>query len=210
MEKSVKDFNLEEVFKSNLKEEVEFDTSVINFEGVMKAINEDYTNPIIGGKKDELRIKAKEEATNEFIKGLGVEGVENIDSFNAYVKRLSSTTSEKDEALSRTEKEKQELQQLYEELNGKYEETNSKLTQFNRLTAITKAGFLPDKIEDVMAIAQAKVTEDKTFEQVIEEMKETHKYFMPQKGKSGSSLLNQNNDGEIDDEVAKWRKEAGL
>src|SRR6056297_2128605 len=108
MEKSAKDFNLEEVIKSNLKEETELDLSIIDLDGVKKAIDEDYTNLIIGGKKEELRNKAKEEATQDFIKGLGLEGVENIDGFNAYVKPITSTTTEKDETLSRVEQEKQE------------------------------------------------------------------------------------------------------
>lgn len=47
-----------------------------------------------------------------------------------------------------------------------------------RTISVMKAGFNPQYVDDVVAIASRKVTEDKDFEAVLEEMKTSHAFYL--------------------------------
>lgn len=47
-----------------------------------------------------------------------------------------------------------------------------------RTISVMKAGFNPQYVDDVVAIASRKVTDDKDFEAVIEEMKTSHAFYL--------------------------------
>ena len=210
--KSAKDFKLLEVIKANLKEGTdETILDSLNIDGIKKAIDLDYVNLIVGGKKEELRTSVKQEAVSDFLKEAKIEGVENVDQFNAYVKRLGSTTGEKDETITRVEGERDLLQRQYDELDGKYGIANKKVTSYDNRKLVSDRKFLADKTDDILAIAMSKVTDELTIDKVLDEMKETHKYFMPTGGtQEGSRLSSQGNDLSKDEEVKKWEDEAGL
>lgn len=210
--KSAKDFKLLEVIKANLKEGTdETILDSLNIDGIKKAIDLDYVNLIVGGKKEELRTSVKQEAVSDFLKEAKIEGVENVDQFNAYVKRLGSTTDEKDETITRVEGEKDLLQKQYDELDGKYGIANKKVTAYDNRKLVSDRKFLADKTDDILAIAMSKVTDELTIDKVLDEMKETHKYFMPTSDtQEGSRLDSQGTDLSKDDEVKKWETEAGL
>ena len=52
-----------------------------------------------------------------------------------------------------------------------------------RTILVMKAGFNPQYVDDVVAIASGKVTEEKDFETVIEEMKTSHSFYLSAEAK---------------------------
>lgn len=60
----------------------------------------------------------------------------------------------------------------------------------NRKIAVMQAGFNPQYVDDVVAIASGKVTDDKDFETVIEEMKKSHSFYL-----ANADANNQQNKG---------------
>jgi hypothetical protein len=210
--KSAKDFKLLEVIKANLKEGT--DETILdsfNIEGIKKAIDEDYVNPIVGGKKEELRTSVKQEAVSDFLKEAKIDGVENVDQFNAYVKRLGSTTDEKDAIITRLTNETTELQGKFTKLGEDYGVANKKLSGYDNRKLVTDRKFLTDKTDDILAIAMSKVTDEMPIDKVLDGMIESHKYFMPtNETQEGSRLGSQGNEKATDEEITKWEKEAGL
>lgn len=62
----------------------------------------------------------------------------------------------------------------------------SDLLVAQRTISVMKAGFKPEYVDDVVAIASVKVTEDKDFDAVIEEMKKTHQFYLVEQKKEDS------------------------
>ena len=103
--------------------------SKLELDDVQRTIDNDYVNPIVKKTKEETIEKAKDEikdsAVNDFVKNLKLDGVENVDAFKAYTKRLQSTTEEKDEIITKYEKELNEIKPKYEELSTSLQERNA-------------------------------------------------------------------------------------
>lgn len=202
--------NLRELLSDRLKDLDNKDDilEALSLDEVQRTIDEQYVNPIVKKTKEEVLEKSKDEirqtAVNEFISGLKLDGVENVDAFKAYTKRLQATTEEKDEIISRYEQE-------INEIKPKYEETISTLKRKETLERIADAGFNRKYAEDVYTIAQNKVSEDKSLEDVLEEMKKDYKMFVSKAEDSGSyHPENPEAMPKPEDEEERWRKEAGL
>lgn len=72
-----------------------------------------------------------------------------------------------------------------------------------RTISVMKAGFNPQYVDDVVAIASRKVTDDKDFDSIIEEMKTTHAFYLTAEAKpkegtgtAASGFKKQANNGE--------------
>ena len=203
--------NLKELLEEQLQDVGNKDDILnsLKLDDVQRTIDEQYVNPIVKKTREETLEKAKNEirdsAVDEFVKGLKVEGVESVDAFKAYTKRLQATTEEKDEIITKFEKE-------LNEIKPKFEETMSQLEKRNTLDKVLDAGFNRKYADDVYTIAKNKATDDTPIEKVLEGMKSEYKMFLDKAGDSGSyhndeGGLNPDADAELE---AKWRKDAGL
>lgn len=180
----------------------------LKLEEIQKAIDNDYVNPIVKKTKEELITKVQSEVQtetiNNLIKELNIEAVENVDGLKAYAKRLQGSTQEKDEVITRLEKELNALKPQYEQLN-------KDLQKRQVVDKILESGFNRKYVDDVYTIAQNKVSEEKPLETVLAEMKVDYKMFVAQPVDSGSYHADGNSKAEpVTDDLEKWRKEAGL
>ena len=203
--------NLKELFEAQLKDAENKDDILnsLKLDDVQRTIDEQYVNPIVKKTREETLEKAKSEvresAIDEFIKSLKVDGVENSDAFKAYTKRLQATTEEKDEIITKYEKE-------LNEIKPKFQETMSQLEKRDALDKVLGAGFNRKYAEDVYTIAKNKASDDTPLEKVLDGMKSEYKMFLDKPGDSGSYHKDDGGSGGEDDKEleAKWRKEAGL
>lgn len=180
----------------------------LDLAGVQRTIDNDYVNPIVKKTKEETVEKAKDEikdtAVNDFIAGLGLDGVENVDGFKAYTKRLQSTTEEKDEIISKYEKE-------LNEIKPQYEQTSKQLEKRDMLDKIMDKGFERKYAEDVFVIAKNKLDDDTDLDTVLDSMKDSYKAFVAKPQDGGSYDKGDTTTLEPEpDELNAWRVEAGL
>jgi len=115
-----------------------------------------------------MMAREKKQGKNSILKALGLSTVEEgraaIDAGRNAANANKSEEQQASEALSaeRTARTKAE----------------NDLTAANRKISVMKAGYNPAYVDDVVAVASTKVTEDKDFETVIEEMKTSHPFFL--------------------------------
>lgn len=190
------------------KDDVKQVLSKLGLDEIQRTIDNDYVNPIVKKTKEETIEKTKDEvrqaAVDEFVKGLALDGVESVDAFKAYTKRLQATTEEKDEMISRYEKELNDIKPAYES-------TLKEVEKRNTLDKIIQTGFEAKYAEDVYTIASNKVSDDTDLESVLEQMKDQYKMFVAKPIDGGSYDAGGNDVLEPQpDEVDKWRIEAGL
>lgn len=120
-----------------------------------------------------LLAKEKRQGKNSVLNALGIKTVEEAkNALNA--------------AKAAVDANKTEEQLAADALNAaKKAQTDAEndLLAAKRTITVMKAGFDPQYVDDVVAIASRKVTEDKTFEDVIEEMKTSHKFYLTTENK---------------------------
>ena len=205
---NIKELLLKQLEAVENKDEVIPFLEQLDFDSVQHTIDNDYVNPIVKKTKEEVIEKSKDEirqsAIDEFIAGLKMDGVENVDGFKAYTKRLQATTEEKDEILSKYEQELNSLKPQYEQLNKQLEKRNI-------MDKIIEKGFEHRYAEDVYTIANNKLSDDADLETVLDSMKESYKMFVAKPTDGGSYDKGSNDTVEaVPNEEAKWREEAGL
>lgn len=112
----------------------------------------------------------KKGAVSEYLKGLGVD--------EESLKDILQKNKEAEEA-NKTELQKKE-DALKETTKKLVEEQKARMMSDAKIAAI-KLGARPDLVDDIVVLAQAKVTDDKDIQKVVEEMKEgdkSHTYFV--------------------------------
>lgn len=112
-----------------------------------------------------MMTKEKNEGRQSVLNALGVEKVEDAKAALDFFKKFNETFN--------GEKSPEEIQKALEGDKSKAEERA--LAAENKLACIM-AGVNRDSVEDVLAIASPKITEDKDLAKVIEEMKSQAKY----------------------------------
>lgn len=120
-----------------------------------------------------LLAKEKRQGKNSVLNALGIKTVEEAkNALNA--------------AKAAADANKTEEQLAADALNAaKSAQTTAEnnLLIAQRTISVMKAGFNPQYVDDVVAIASGKVTDDKDFEAVIEEMKATHAFYLTTEAK---------------------------
>lgn len=120
-----------------------------------------------------LLAKEKRQGKNSVLKALGLQSVDEgkatIESARQAANANKTAEEVAAEALN-TEK-------------AARSKAESDLTVAQRTIAVMKAGFKPEYVDDVVAIASVKVTEDKDFDAVIEDMKKTHQFYLVEQKK---------------------------
>ena len=113
-----------------------------------------------------MMTKEKNEGRRAVLKSLGFkdeeEAKKSLEEYNKYLESKKTDDEKKTEALKTAKSEKDEALK-------RAIEAESKLACYN-------AGVSKDYIDDVMLIASSKVSEDKSLDKVLEEMKKDKKY----------------------------------
>lgn len=120
-----------------------------------------------------LLAKEKRQGKNSVLKALGLQSVDE-----------GKATIEAAQKAANVNKTAEEV--AAEALNAEKtarSKAESDLTVAQRTIAVMKAGFKPEYVDDVVAIASVKVTEDKDFDAVIEDMKKTHQFYLVEQKK---------------------------
>ena len=153
----------------NLKEVIEANTvdGVIDYEKVMGTLDTDYVNPIVAKKTD--KEKLSKEAVSTLVKELGIDG-ENVDDLKLYIKQMGGNTDEIKEANIKLQKEFDILKSNYDiEVDTRTKlENETKLS--NQIALVRGLGFdNENEIEYMQFKFNKLVSDDKTFDQVVEE-----------------------------------------
>lgn len=119
----------------------------------------------------------KESGKRAILKELGLTDVktakEGLKSYQVYLDSQKTDTEKKDEAITTLSSEKSQAEQKAYLLECKF-------------TAITE-GVKLDSVDDVIALAVSKVTDDKDLKTVLTEMKEKYPSFFTEDSQEGSS-----------------------
>lgn len=125
-----------------------------------------------------MMTKEKNEGKRSVLKALGFksedEAKEAIEKYNKYVEDQKSEADKQKEALDKANNEKTEAMKRAKAAEDK--------------VACYNSGIDPEYVDDVLAIASAKVSEEKDLATVLKEMKEDKKYesFFGKDSSSGS------------------------
>ncbi len=122
---------------------------------------------------DALCAKEKRQGKNSVLKALGLQSVDQGKAAIEAAQKAANANKTAEEVAA-------------EALNAEKtarSKAESDLTVAQRTIAVMKAGFKPEYVDDVVAIASRKVTEDKDFDAVIEDMKKTHQFYLVEQKK---------------------------
>ena len=122
---------------------------------------------------DALCAKEKRQGKNSVLKALGLQSVDQGKAAIEAAQKAANANKTAEEVAA-------------EALNAEKtarSKAESDLTVAQRTIAVMKAGFKPEYVDDVVAIASVKVTEDKDFDAVIEDMKKTHQFYLVEQKK---------------------------
>lgn len=147
-----------------------------NPQGESKQASESVTKASKTYTQDEvnaLLAKEKRQGKNSVLKALGLQSVdEGKAAIEAAQKAANANKTAEEVAAEALNAEKTARSKA-----------ESDLTVAQRTIAVMKAGFKPEYVDDVVAIASVKVTEDKDFDAVIEDMKKTHQFYLVEQKK---------------------------
>jgi hypothetical protein len=207
--------DFQKILNNHKKEDGTFDFEAANEEANSQL------NGIIAKKKtsfdegiaDQLAT-AKQEATQSFIKSLNLENVSNEDQFKAYVKNTGANSSELSEKVTRLTGELDAKNQTLESIIGERDTFKKQVTGFETHSAIRKAGFKEEYIDDVLALSNGKVTEDNSLEDVLGSIGERHSAWKTDTKPAKKIIIKDKNadalSPEDEAEKAEMRKLAGL
>ena len=120
-----------------------------------------------------LLAKEKRQGKNSVLKALGLQSVDEGKAAIESARQVANANKTAEEVAA-------------EALNAEKtarSKVESDLTVAQRTIAVMKAGFKPEYVDDVVAIASVKVTEDKDFDAVIEDMKKSHQFYLVEQKK---------------------------
>jgi hypothetical protein len=164
---------MEMKMKFNIEKTIEEFTvdGVINYESVNEAVQKQ-TGDIVAKNMpdmDKLKVEARGSAVKDFIEGVGIKEVTNVDQFVAYAKRLES--DEKSQENIRLTNDLKVITDKYTILDKDYKTTTGKLSGFINEQTLVRDGANPKDVDyDVFQINKL-VSEEKDFTQASEEYK---------------------------------------
>lgn len=126
-----------------------------------------YTDKELQAMMAKEKKQGKNAGKNELMKELGIENLaefkKNLEDFNKYQEDKKTESEKQNDKLNSANSDKTKAEQRAKVAEAK-------------LDAI-KNGVNPKYVDDVISIALNKVDDDNTLEDVIEGMKETHKFY---------------------------------
>ena len=124
-----------------------------------------------------MMAKEKNEGRRSILKSLGFRSEDDakkaIEEYNKYLESQKTENEKQQEALNKA--------------NGEREDALRRAQIAENKVACYSAGINPDCVDDVLAIASTKITDDKDLDAVLKEMKEDKKYesFFGKESSSG-------------------------
>lgn len=115
-----------------------------------------------------LLAKEKRQGKNSVLKALGLASVDEGKDFVEKAKKVASEGKTAEEVAAEA---------INTEKTARIKAENELLTA-HRTVAVMKAGFKSEYVDDVVAIASTKVTEEKDFDAVLEDMKKSHQFYL--------------------------------
>jgi hypothetical protein len=161
----MKSKDLEKLFLEHTKD------GVTDFEAISNQVNE-FTNSVVVKNAE----KVKQTTVSDFVKSLGLENVADEVSFKSYVDNLKLSESEKDKLIADYTKKLEDEATARAEYESKYGEASSKLTSIERKDLLRSKGLNPVYLDDIMTIANTRVSDDKPFDKVIDELLAEERY----------------------------------
>lgn len=122
----------------------------------------------------ELLAKEKRQGKNSVLNALGLKTVDEAKAALTAAKA----------AADATKTEEQLAADALNAANSAKKAAEDDLLAAKRTIAVMRAGFKPEFVDDVVAIAAKKVTDEKDFEAVISEMKTTHSFYLVSESKT--------------------------
>lgn len=151
-----------------------------NVDEVMKAIDNDYVNPIIASKKPNYE-KANQEYLGTVMQELGIEG-NSLDDFKVWTKKMGGNTDSIKEENITLSKQLNEIKQQYESVNSEYGKIKQEYATTAQLSKIKDIGVVGEEAEFLQYKLSKQVTEETPFDKLLEEYaKETQKTGTDQK-----------------------------
>ena len=120
-----------------------------------------------------LLAKEKRQGKNSVLKALGLQSVDEGKAAIESARQVANANKTAEEVAAEA---------LNTEKIARSKAEND-LTVAQRTISVMKAGFKPEYVDDVVAIASTKVTEDKDFDAVIDDMKKTHQFYLVEQKK---------------------------
>ena len=138
-----------------------------NVENIMKAIDNEYVNPIVAKNKPDID-KINSEYLGTVMKDLGING-NTIDEMKVWTKQMGGNTDEiKEQNLTLTTNFK-ELEVKYNDINEKYGIQQKDLVTNKQVNKIISSGFEADDAEFIQYKLSKQVTEENTFDSLLED-----------------------------------------
>jgi hypothetical protein len=199
----------EKLFNENTKD------GVTNIEAIFGKVNDAINGAIKSTKEtmpklEDLTNQAIGKATEKVISGLGIDNVKDVDGLKAYAKKLNATTDETKETLLRVEGERDKFKSDFDTLDATHKTMSTQFTGLQNESKIIGSGYKVKYSNAVKAEANSRVTDDKDFATVLEEMKPEYPEWLD-KGSGGGGNTGSGEHVDIDDaEVERWKAEAGV
>lgn len=160
-------FDLEQAIKQSTEEDGKLDV-----EKLQGMIDNDYVNPIVAKQKP----KFDEKAEKEFIESLGIE---NVQTKEQLVTHVNQTVDEAKSNYNELKSKYDELNSKHEEVSTNYNKLNGEVAEYKRKDMLLQDNYNGD-VDYALYKLNREVSEDKPFEDVYKEFKETNpKAFAP-------------------------------
>lgn len=158
--------------------------------------------------EESLMESALVKAEEQIVTKLGIESVTNLDGFTAYAKKLNSSTDETKESLLRVEKERNDFETKFNDLNKTHTQLNSDFTTVKRRGVIVESKFQEKYIDTALMQASNMVTEELDFAGAVGKVKETYPEWLSaeQKNAGGGASGQHIKIDDDDAEMKAWKE----
>lgn len=148
-----------------------------------------------------IKAEANDNAKDEFIKELGIEGVTNQDTFKQHLSKLGA--EDKAQEVIRLTKELESVTNNFNEYKTTASEWQNKMTQYENEKVLLSKGANQDAIDFLQFKISQMVNDEMPFEKAVEQYaKENTHYFQPiapvRTGTTGVPNAGSNNGNDVD------------
>lgn len=181
----------------------------INIVELNKEINTTHIDGIINNKKEKWLEELKPQAVNDFIGGLGIEEVKDVDSFNLYTKKLNGNATEHTQLIDKLTKENSGFKTDLDDVSGKYNTLNKEITNVRNENAIASSNFNMKYKNAIIAEANTRMNDDVDFAGALGLVKTDFPEYLVTTSAGGATPAGDNTNND-DEWIQEQRKKAGL
>lgn len=163
---------LKDLIQASVKEGAEVNLEHFDFEKGNEAFNT-HINGIIKKNTSKELEKMKDETFKTFVQEVGIEAAD-LDAVKLWVKKMNGNTDEFKEANIALEKQLKEIEEKYNVTVSELDDFKSKAVTSAQINAIISKGFDAETAELLQIKFSREVTDEKTFDVVLEEYVKEH------------------------------------